>query len=232
MCKHPDSKQNSAFTLIEVITAMLIIVILTGLVLGIAGYANRLAALKRATGEVAMLQAACDNYKAETGGYPQDYKEEKYTGSTEKLSPKQHFDPTNKVYSDAGKFLYQELTGDKDTDGAPDKDEPVYLKEYDTKILKADRGGTNNRITRVYYFQDPFGYPYGYSTAGLRGEQEFQKELRHNTKDAKRPTGADLKGFNTGSYDIWSTGGSKKTVAVSASDAEKDKEWAKWIKNW
>lgn len=231
MRKNPISTQNSAFTLIEVITAMTIIVVLTSLVLGIAGYANRKAALSRAAGEIAMLGTQLDSYKAETGGYPQDYQDDG-NGSTDKLSPKVDFDPTSKKYSDSGKFLYQQLTGDKDMDGVPDKDEQVYMKEYDLKILKADRGGTNNRITRVYYFQDPFGYPYGYSTAGLRGEQEYQKALRQSASSAKRPTGKDLKGFNGGSYDLWSTGGNKKTIAATASDTEKGLEWAKWVKSW
>ncbi len=231
MRKNPVSAQDSAFTLIEVITAMTIIVILTGLVLSIAGYANPKAALSRAAGEIAMLGTQLDNYKAETGGYPQDY-EEDGNGSTDKLSPREDFDPTSKKYSKAGKFLYQQLTGDKDMDGVPDKDEPVYMKEYDLKILKATRGGTNNRITSVEYFQDPFGYAYGYSTAGYRGEQDYQKELRQSASSAKRPTGKDLKGFNVGAYDLWSTGGNKKATAGTASDTEKGLEWAKWIKNW
>ena len=225
------SKHNAAFTLVEVITAIVIIVILTSLVIGIAGFANRKAAITRATGEMAMLAAQIEGYKADTGGYPQDY-QDKGKISTDKLSPKEDFDPTSKKYSDAGKFLYQELTGDKDLDGVPDKDEPVYMKEYDAKILKADRGGTNNRIIKVYYFQDPFGYPYGYSTAALRGEQDYQHDLRKKPESAKRPTGKDIKGFNTGAFDLWSTGGNKKALAATAADKEKESEWAKWIKNW
>ena len=46
-----------------------------------------------------------------------------------------------------------------------------------------------------------------------------------------RPTGNALHGFNPGSFDIWSTGGSTPKSSPT-SDKDKDLEWSKWVKNW
>jgi prepilin-type N-terminal cleavage/methylation domain-containing protein len=232
------TKPSSAFTLIEVITAMAVILILTGLVIQISGYVTNRGSKARATSEMSLFSAACDSYKADNGAYPQDLKRGGLTsvGVTDELKPKEHFIPTAKEYEDANQFLYKELTGDKvgtngkDPDGIPDKDEPRYLKEFDAKILKADRD-KDNKITKVKYIQDPFGYPYGYSTAAARVEMLYQQDLRTKGNAAKRPGASDMPGFNSSSFDLWSTGGSKPTSQPS-DDKKKELEWAKWIKNW
>ena len=222
---------NAAFTLIEVITAMAIILILTGLVIQISGYVTRKGSIARAQGEIAALATACESYKAESGGYPMDIQTGGAPGDTDKLKPKEHFIPTSSEYEKANIFLYKELTGDKigngsDPDGKPDDGEPRYLKEFDTKILKADRNASN-QITKVKYFQDPWGYPYGYSTAAARVEMQYQQDLKTKGKNAVREASS---GFNT-SFDLWSTGGSRPASQPSSNE-KKELEWAKWAKNW
>ena len=64
------SFQLSAFTLIELLVVIAIIAILSGLVLGTAGYIQRKGALSRAEAEVAALSAALESYKADNGDYP------------------------------------------------------------------------------------------------------------------------------------------------------------------
>lgn len=153
-------------------------------------------------------------------------------GVTDRLKPKEHFNPIEAVYEESGLFLYKELTGDKKgvPDGKPEPDEPRYLREFDPKILKADRDA-NKQITRVRYFQDPWGYPYGYSTAAAREEMLYQLDLKENGKSAT-PRRANLNaGFNSVSFDMWSTAGSRP-ASKPAGQEKMELEWAKWIKNW
>jgi len=230
-------KKNSAFTLIEMIVVMTIIVILSGLVVAVVGYVNRKAAMTRASTEIATFLNACQNYKADAGRYPQDTQivtgaNNKATftpGDTDKLKPKEHLVPTSSEYSNAGKYLYQQLTGDKSLDGIPDDGEPVYLKDFDPRMLKADRDVTG-KIIKVYCFWDPFGYPYGYSTAAMLEEQKYQAGLKEGSAPT-RPTGVALPGFNLTTFDLWSTAGNKPNPAPT-SDIAKESEQAKWLKNW
>jgi prepilin-type N-terminal cleavage/methylation domain-containing protein len=241
-------RKQSAFTLIELVTAMAVILVLTGLVLSIASYATQKSNKIRTQGEIKMLETACETYKADYGSHPQDADTSgsggagggasgESTSKTDMLSPKEHFVPTEEVYAEAGEFLYKQLSGDKkgsgdDPDGIPDSDEKVYVKELDPRILKIDRDKNDrNKILKVHYFQDPWGNPYGYSTAALHDEQEFQADLRKGKKDAARKSGEDLSGFNADSFDLWSTAGSKPRKNPS-NPKDKELEWAKWIKNW
>jgi prepilin-type N-terminal cleavage/methylation domain-containing protein len=224
------TKPSAAFTLIEVVTAMAIILILTGLVIQLSGYVTMKGSKSRAEGELRMLQAGCENYKAETGAYPQDLQAGLAPGVTDKLKPKEHFVPTASVYEQANLFLYKELTGDKNADGKPEQDEQRYLKEFDARILKADKS-SSGQITLVRYFQDPWGYPYGYSTAAAREEMLYRKDLSTKGSAATRPSGDSVPGFNSATYDMWSTGGSRPTSDPTDIN-KKQLEWAKWVKNW
>ena len=229
------SSSTFAFTLIEIITAMAIIVILTGLVIQI--FSSRSGpGMSRAQGEISMLSTACESYMADFGRYPTDrIPDGIIPGVTDKLKPKDQFIPTASEYVQANIFLYKELTGDKtgsgpDPDGKPEDGEPRYLKEFDTKMLKSDRNASN-QITKVKYFQDPWGYPYGYSTAAAREEMLYQQELKKSGNKAVRPPADSSSGFNSASFDLWSTGGSRPSSQPSSNE-KKELEWAKWTKNW
>jgi prepilin-type N-terminal cleavage/methylation domain-containing protein len=219
----------SAFTLIEMLTVLAIIVLLTGLVISVGVYVHRKGALARTAGEVKLLESACENYKADTGSYPRDTE---VNSVTDNLNPKVDFVPTTGTYANSSLFLYKELTGDKsggktkddDTltgDGIPDDGEPRYLKEFEPRILMRSKDKTT-----VLGFQDPFGFSYAYSTAAAKDEQKFRTDHLTDPSTAKRPTGSDLHGFNSGSFDLWSTGG--KTMK----DTTDDLTWAGWVKNW
>ena len=226
MKTHPT---NQGFTLLELMTVLLVISVLTAMVVGVAGMVQTKAAKARAKTEIAMLSLAADNYKNDNGGYPR-------TDETDKLDPRKDFSPTSRKYEEASLALYRELTGDKGPDrdkpdGIPDTDTPAYLKEFDLRIVKRSQntqGGSNK--TEVKYFQDPFGFPYGYSTAAAKQEQEYSSTLR-KTGTAERKREDEAEGFNTVTFDLWSTAGSNSTTAPSAGK-DASNEQAKWIKNW
>ena len=228
---------NSAFTLLEMLTVLAIIVILAGIVIGVAGYAMKKGARTRAAGEISMISSACESYKSDNGSFPRDIPT---TGSslTDSISPKSDFIPTAAKYAASSLFLYKELSGDKvnnstaaaTPDGIPDDGAQRYMKEFDPRILNATKDSSTKVILQVNYLQDPFGFPYAYSTAAAATEQTFQRNLRLG-QSVTRPTGAQLPGFTPGGFDIWSTGGSNVTSSPTT-DAAKDLEWAKWIKNW
>src|SRR5438093_1573360 len=60
---------TAAFTLIELIVVIAIIVILAGLVLSTVGYVQKKAARSRAETEIAAMSAACESYKADNGDF-------------------------------------------------------------------------------------------------------------------------------------------------------------------
>jgi type II secretory pathway pseudopilin PulG len=220
-------RPSSAFTLIETITAMAVILVLTGLVISISGYVTKKGAQSRALGEIAMLTTACDSYHADAGTYPRDVEATTQDSKTDRLSPKLHFNPTAEEYEEASEFLYEQLTGDGNRDGKPGDGDVQYLKEFDPKILNVDRDA-NGKIIKVKYFKDPFAY--GYSTAAAAAEAEYQKKLRTGSR-VSRPAGDSMPGFNSAKFDMWSTGGSKPAQAPG-DDNKRQEEWAKWIKNW
>src|SRR6478752_5351843 len=60
----------NAFTLIELIVVVGIIIVLAGLVLSTVGYARKKGARARAETEIAAMSAALENYKADNAVYP------------------------------------------------------------------------------------------------------------------------------------------------------------------
>src|SRR6266478_2105464 len=65
-----SSFSTRAFTLIELVVVLGLILVLTGLVLSTVGYARKKGARARAETEIAAMSAALENYKADNGIYP------------------------------------------------------------------------------------------------------------------------------------------------------------------
>ena len=147
-----DSSFRRAFTLIELIVVVGIIIVLAGLVLSTFGYARKKGALARAETEIAAMSAAIENYKADNGIYPRDS-----TAYTDTLNARQDFDATNTVYRNASFYLYTQLSGDSSGGRSPTG--KSYMAFKPNMLFPADQ--TQN----VQYIQDPFGNIYGYSTA-------------------------------------------------------------------
>jgi hypothetical protein len=122
--------------------------------------------LGRALNEIKGLAADIEHYRIDNGTVPQNQ-------DTDLLDPRIHFSAvggtSGEYYQHASRYLYQALSGDLDPpnqpDGKPEPGNTVY-HSFDPRMLNLSRNGSGE-ITRVYFFQDPFGNSYGYSTAGL-----------------------------------------------------------------
>jgi len=179
-------RRYNAFTLIELIVVVGIILVLAGLVLSTVGYARKKGARARAETEIAAMSAAIENYKADNGIYPRDNATNQYTDT---LDARQNFDPTQAVYNNASFYLYTQLTGDLNGNRQIDAGETGknYMQFKPNMLLPAGGSGTVTAIS------DPFGNSYGYSTA--------------NQSDPS-------KGFNP-TFDLWSTAGAAPSPTPS-----------------
>src|SRR6266702_4745753 len=65
-------RHYDAFTLIELVVVVGLILVLTGLVLSTVGYARKKGARARAETEIAAMSAACESYKADNAIYPRN----------------------------------------------------------------------------------------------------------------------------------------------------------------
>ena len=187
--------------------------ILIGLTFVVAGRIRPGRGRARVEAEIIALEVACESYKADHGFYPQN------PSATDTLDPRTAFDPASGGYAASTKFLYQQLTGDENCNGKIDAGETA--RDYAADLFKHIRLGgakVNGVVTQVTCIQDPFGNPYGYSTAGLAAEQAYRQAVAGGIANQKDPAA----GYNS-TFDLWSTGGGKTN---SASDT------AKWAKNW
>ena len=221
--------RQAAFTLVEMITVVAIILVLAGLIVGISSYALKKGALSRATGELQALASACENYKSDYGSYPEDG-----SGSSSQLSdtvtlcPLIDGDPNSEKYHKACLVLYKALSGDAgpgadpsdihDHDAKPDgKPETKSYFEFRSSQLQKTPSGD------VRYIKDPFGLPYGYSTNAAAAERAYRKKVTVNPLQSRRKSG----GYNI-NYDLWSTAG---TISSKSGDALSE-ERARWVRNW
>src|SRR5215469_18268220 len=172
-------RRYTAFTLIELVVVIGLIVILTGLVLSTVGYARKKGARARAETEIAAMAAALESYKSDNAVYPRDNATNQYTDT---LNAQQNFDPTQSVYQNASFYLYGQLSGNPSGDRTT-YTQQRYFQFKPNMLFPADQ--TQN----VQYIQDPFGNSYGYSTI-------------NNPVANPNPT----PGYNP-TFDLWSTAG-------------------------
>ena len=202
-----------AFTLVEMITVIAVIIILAGLVLGVSGYVQTAAAKQRAVGEMKAIATQCEAYKNDNGSVPQSKK-------TDELDPRKHFDPNAEQYKDANEDLYSALTGDFEPanhpDGKPEPGNKIYMS-FQRNQLNFSKEPGSGEIKEIKGIQDPFGLLYGYSTIAAKNEAAYQEKIRSNPTEP-RPT--KLEGFNP-TFDLWSTSG-----------ATTESQQGKWGKNW
>ena len=182
--RRTKGRYNVAFTLIELIVVITVIVILTGLVLSTVGYAQKKGARARAETEIAAISAACESYKADNGVYPRDNATNQYTDI---LDARQNFDATQTVYQNASRYLYDALFGATSGSRTPNTGARSYF------VFKPNMLNPADQAQNVLFIQDPFGNSYGYSTA-------YQAW-------AEGGSSGPQKGYNP-TFDLWSTANS------------------------
>ena len=217
-CARRADQNQDAFTLIELILAVGIIIVLSGLVLSTVGYARKKAARARAETELAVMSAALENYKTDNAVYPRDPVP---NTSTDALNARTMLDPGTAnlaLYRAASLVLYRALSGDRNLDrvitaadenfnidgnalAPPLTQLPQSYFAFKPNMLSP--GGGNGNVTAL---ADPFGNAYGYSTAN-----QYDPNTGYN------PT-----------FDLWSTTG----VAPSPTPNPPATQQDLWIKNW
>ena len=70
-------RAGGAFTILELLVVITIIIVLAGLILATVGYVQKKGARSRAEAEIAAMSAALESYKADNGIYPTDAKKRK-----------------------------------------------------------------------------------------------------------------------------------------------------------
>ena len=148
---HSSFSGGSAFTLIELIVVIAVIIILAGLVLSTAGYIQKKGARARAETEIAAMSAACESYKADNAVYPRH-------DETDALNARTDGDPTTTAYKDASLYLYVQLSG-TDANRTPITGAQSYFAFKPNQLSPPDQNQP------VQFIRDPFGNSYGYSTA-------------------------------------------------------------------
>jgi prepilin-type N-terminal cleavage/methylation domain-containing protein len=151
--KHSVFSSRSAFTVIELLVTITIILVLAGLVLATSGYVQTKAKRSRAEAEIAAISAALENYRADNGIYPTDTT----NGTTNTLDARTMFDSNAAQYAAASFFLYRELSGDPLGNRVPTG--KSYFSFKPNMLLPTDQAQAVTAIA------DPLGHSYGYSTA-------------------------------------------------------------------
>src|SRR4051794_29924522 len=80
--RHSSFHAAGAFTLIELLIAIAIIIALSGMIMATAGYVQKKGYRSRTEAEIAAISAALENYKADNGVYPRDDVTDNFSGST------------------------------------------------------------------------------------------------------------------------------------------------------
>jgi len=207
---------NGAFTLIELIVVITVIVILTGLVLSTVGYARKKGARARAETEIAAMSAACESYKADNGVYPKD---PTAGTATDALDARTMGNPA--TYQTASLVLYRALSGDRNLDRTVSDTDRNFKIDGTTLIpplnqlpqsyfmFKPNMLSPSDQTQNVQYIRDAFGNCFGYSTA-------YQRDI-----DLGNPP---THGYNP-TFDLWSTCALTTTPPTAADQNQ-------WIKNW
>jgi prepilin-type N-terminal cleavage/methylation domain-containing protein len=191
-----------AFTIIELLIVIAIILVLAGLILATSGYVQTKGKRSRAEAEIAAISAALENYKADNGVYPSD------SATTEKLAANvdpDGGDPRITTFTDSSKYLYKSLSGD--SDGDPTTSSSSDTKNYFGAALKPSMLSPNPPAPNTI-LRDPFGYSYGYSTI-------------------KAAFPALANGYNL-TFDLWSTCGETGKKSNESFPTYQ----GRWIKNW
>lgn len=147
--RHSAFRARGAFTILELLVVLTIIIALAGLILATVGYVQKKGARSRAEAEIAALSAALESYKADNGIYP--------TSANTQVDPVAAPTPAA-----ASQFLYEQLSGNSASNMQPVTGAKNYFT-FKPGMLWGAKDGNGNLLS-VSFIRDPFGDSYGYST--------------------------------------------------------------------
>ncbi len=181
-----------AFSLIELMAVITIIVILAGLVVGGLGYVTDKQAKSRATVQMALISKSLEEFKLDFGYYPPTTNK---SGSF-----------TAPLGTTTSVILFKYLYWDSDNDGsgagvgsaAGDVDQKAYLADLDPASSK--QGWTSGVASAMTTIVDPWGNQYCYRSA-----------LGEAPNNAAPPVNSDTQNPD---FDLWSMGKDGKTNAT------------------
>jgi general secretion pathway protein G len=183
-----------AFTILELLVVIGIIVALAGLILATVGYVQKKGARSRAEAEIAAISAALESYRADNGIYPN-------TANTNTLDARSASAVNPSTYQTASFDLYASLTGDTNGDRTTNaSDANPSAKSY-FNFRPNQLNPAPPSTGTVTSIRDPFGNSYGYSTAY---EADLEKTPPVNPTHGYNPT-----------FDLWSTAGGTTTNDVA-----------------
>ncbi len=182
---------KAAFTLIELMAVITIIVILAGLVIGGMGFVTERQAKEKARVQIALLSKAIEEYKLDMGTYPPTA--DKSTASA----------PNG---TGTSSILFNYLYWDSDNDAAgvgSDDDQKIYLSDLDPVTSK--QGWTTKPVGSSTVIVDPWGNQYCYRTAtGVSNDTAGTAAPNTSTQNPD--------------FDLWSMGKDGKTKPATPSD--------------
>lgn len=195
--KTTQRKGKAAFTLIELMAVITIIVILAGLVVGGLGFVSDRQAKEKAKVQIALLSKALEEYKLDMGSYP--------------LTTDKSGTFTTAPGSATSSVLFKALYWDSDNDNSPvpaDTDQKIYLSDLDPATSK--QGWTSGAAGAGTTIVDPWGNQYCYRTATTGSGIVAQTNTDGTVKTNPNTQNPD--------FDLWSMGKDGKTKTGTPAD--------------
>ncbi len=178
---------KSAFTLIELMTVIVIIVILASLVIGGMGFVMERQAKEKAKVQIALLSKALEDYKMDMGKYPGSSSDSPASGLI-----------TTELYD---RLFYQGWEFGENPNRADDPADPkatkIYLGALDPMSSKQGWITSSKTGTPVgkLKISDPWGNEYHYRKGANAANPDF--DLWSSGKDGKTKTGVTATDLNS-----------------------------------
>jgi general secretion pathway protein G len=188
--KSPQRSGKAAFTLIELMAVITIIVILASLVVTGMGFVNERQAKEKARVQIALISKALEEYKLDNGNYPATANSADGLGQSAELF--------KALYYDSDKD--GEFAGSGANRG--DQDQKIYLPEFDPATNK--QGWTSGTAAITTKILDPWGNEYRYRSAFAAPVGTAAPAPNSNTQNPD--------------FDLWSAGKDGKSKPAAAGE--------------